>query len=243
MKKKFIIATIVMIGMILLVVANVSALTLKLEPSKLNLTGEPNEKICQNLKIEYSVSNGLVEGRDLWAQEGVTDKNLSLHTLDAEDLGLTFDYPKIVKVTGTKDVDICVTAEDKGLYHGALLYRTMQGGSVGIELNVWVTVDIKEEDNNPSQDNNKSSDKKTGGSSSGGGGSFSSDDFINLKNTGAQMTGGMISMNSTSEGDENNKGGSLLIIMPIILLTSLFILITLIGILFVKKSKKRVSSK
>ncbi|KKL49403.1 hypothetical protein LCGC14_2315860 [marine sediment metagenome] len=146
MKKKFIIATIVMIGMIFLVVTNVSALTLKLEPSKLNLNGEPNTEICTKLTIDYSVPYGLVEGRDLWAEEGVTDKILSLHTLNAEDLGLVVTYPKSVTIPGDKgyeDVDVCVTAPDKGLYHGALLYRTIQSGSVGIELNVWITVDTK----------------------------------------------------------------------------------------------------
>ena len=41
----------------------------------------------------------------------------------------------------------------------------------------------------------------------------------------------------------NSKGGNLLTIMPIILLTFLFVLIILMGILFVKKSKKRGLSK
>ncbi len=248
MRKK-IITTIVMIGMFLLVVANVSALdlTLKLEPSKLNLTGEPNTEICQNLKIEYSVYNGLVEGRDLWAQKGVTDKNLSLHTLDAEDLGLIVTYPKSVNILGSGDVDVCITGPE-GLYHGALLYRTIQGGSVGIELNVWITVDIKEEDNNLPQDNDESSDStggsgsssgRSGGRGSSGGSSFSSGstDFINLEDTGAEIIGGVINL-GTSEGDENNKGGGFLIIIPIILL----ILIALIVILSVKKSKKKVLS-
>ena len=141
MRKK-IITTIVMIGMFLLVVANVSALTLKLEPSKLNLNGEPNTEICTKLTIDYSVPNGLVKGRDLWAEEGITDKILSLHTLNAEDLGLIVSYPESVRIIGSEDIDVCVTAP-KGLYHGALLYRTMQGGSIGIELNVWITVDTE----------------------------------------------------------------------------------------------------
>ncbi len=242
MKKKFIIATIVMIGMILLVVTNVSALSLKLEPSKLNLTGEPNEKICQNLKIEYSVYNGLVEGRDLWAEEGVTDKNLSLHTLNAEDLGLIVSYPESVNILESEDVDVCVTGPE-GLYHGALLYRTMQGGSIGIELNVWVTVDIKEdikeEDNNSSQDNDESSGSSGGGGSSGGSSSSSgSTDFINLEDTGAEITGGAISLGG-SKSDENNNSGGFLVIVLIILL----ILIALIVVLSVKKSKRRNLSK
>ena len=80
MKKKFIIATIVMIGMILLVITNVSALTLKLEPSSLVLNGEPNTEICTKLTIEYSVPNGLIEGRDLWTEdeEAFTEKNLKI---------------------------------------------------------------------------------------------------------------------------------------------------------------------
>lgn len=131
-----------MIGMILLVITNVSALTLEITPGSLVLNGEPNTKICSKLTIDYSVPNGLVEGRDLWAEEGVTDKDLSLHTLDAEDLDLIVSYPESVRITGREDVDVCVTAPE-GLYHGALLYRTMQGGGVGIELNVWVTVDTE----------------------------------------------------------------------------------------------------
>ncbi len=462
MGKKIVIAAIVMIGMFLLVVTNVSALTLRLEPSSLVLNGEPDTEICTKLTIEYSVPNGLVEGRDLWAEEGEIKKDLSLHTLDASELNLEVSYLEKVNILGSKDVDICVTAEDKGLYHGALLYRTMQGGGVGIELNVWVIVDTKTpyffkdkpkeisafstvleittnedvagdviiseygdglegldgkdllgdsieinapevedklesviikkyytieqlNENNLGEDSLKlyyyndgnweelnsginknakfvyatvdhfsifgifgniltapskpvvvddgdsitsttslhaqwssisvgsdiseymyaigtspettnivdwtstttqtsvtksglsltvgktyyfsvkarndkgwsevgvsdgieiikSGSKKSSGGGGGGGsgGSFSSDDFINLKNTGAQMTGGIINMNSTTEGDENNKGGNLLTVMPIILLTSLFILITLIGILFVKKSKKKSLSK
>ncbi len=240
-----------MIGMILLVITNVSAsdLTLKLEPSKLNLTGEPNTEICQNLKIEYSVYDGSVEGRDLWAEKGVTDKNLSLHTLDAEDLGLVVTYPESVNILGSEDVDVCVTGPE-GLYHGALLYRTIQDGGVGIELNVWITVDIKEyikeEDNNSSQDNDESSGSTGGsGSSSGRSGgrsssSSGSENFgsITLGDTIAKITGGIINLGG-SKSDENNKGSGFLIIIPIVLL----ILIALIVILSVKKSKKKVLSK
>jgi len=142
MKKKLI-TTIVMIGMFLLVIASVSALTLKITPSSLTFNGEPNKEICTKLTIENSIPNGIVEGRDLWAAEGTTDKDLSLHTLDAEDLGLIVSYPESVNILGSGDVDVCVTAPDKGLYHGALLYRTIQGGGVGIELAVWITVDTK----------------------------------------------------------------------------------------------------
>ncbi len=126
MRKK-IITTIVMIGMFLLVVANVSALTLQITPGSLTLNGEPNKKICSKLTIEYSFPNGLVEGRDTFGGS------------------INISYPKSVTIPGDKgyeDVDVCVTAPE-GLYHGALLYRTIQSGSVGIELNVWITVDTK----------------------------------------------------------------------------------------------------
>lgn len=142
MEKKLIIVA----GIFLLTLASVSAgsISLKLEPSKLNLTGFTNEKICQELTIEYNIQDGTIEGRDLWAPEGVTEKVLSLHNLNAGALGLIFEYPKSISVDNSKVVDVCVTASTKGLYHGALLYRTIQSGNVGIELNVWVTADIKE---------------------------------------------------------------------------------------------------
>jgi len=227
-----------MIGMFLLVVTNVSALTLKLEPSKLNLTGNPNEKICTNLNIEYSVYDGLVEGRDLWAEKGVIEKDLSLHTLDAEDLDLIVSYPKSVRIIEDKDINVCVTASDVGLYHGALLYQTKQTGMVGIELNVWITVNIEEDLEN---NNDKGSSKKKRGGG-GGGGDFSSDSndfsFLSSENTGAKTTGGIIDLTDISNNDKNNKDsfeGGFLIIM----ILSLSILIVLVGILSVKKSKKR----
>ena len=143
MKKELII---IMVGMFILILSNISAgnISLKLEPSRLNLTGFTGEKICQELTIEYNIEDGTIEGRDLWAPEGVTEKVLSLHNLEAGVLGLTFEYPKSITVDNSKVVDVCITASKKGLYHGALLYRTIQSGNVGIELNVWVTADIKE---------------------------------------------------------------------------------------------------
>ncbi len=140
MKKLIIILIVVMIFLI----SNVSALTLKLSPSPLKLYGEPNTEICTKLTIEYSIPDGIVEGRDLWAEEGVTDKDLSLHTLSADDpsLNLVVTYPKSVTVEGNfKDVDVCVTTPDRGLYHGALTYKTIQPGMIGIALTNWVIVD------------------------------------------------------------------------------------------------------
>lgn len=131
--KKFMIIIFVMIFL----VSNTNALTLKLNPSSLILNGEPNTQLCTKLTIEYSVPDGLVEGRDLWEQEGVSNKILSEHTLSANDLGLEVTYLKSLNIMGSEDVDVCVTAPE-GLYHGALLYKTKQSGMIGIELNSWI---------------------------------------------------------------------------------------------------------
>ena len=78
----------------------------------------------------------------------------------------------------------------------------------------------------------------SGGSSKGSSSSSGSKDFINLEDTGAEITGGAINLGK-SESDENNNSGGFLVMMLIILL----ILIALIVILSVKKSKKRSLSK
>jgi len=123
MRKK-IITTIVMIGMFLLVVASVSAVTLKITPSSLVLNGEPNTKICSKLTIESSIPDGIVEVRDSF--EGSID----------------ISYNKSLTVMGSKDVDVCVTSPSKGLYPGYLIYRTIKpGGSIGVELKVKTTAD------------------------------------------------------------------------------------------------------
>ena len=170
----------IIVGMFILALSSISAgdITLKLEPSKLNLTGFTDDKICQKLTIEYNIQEGTIEGRDLWAQEGVTEKILSLHTLTAESLELNFEYPKSITVDNSKVVDVCVTASKKGLYHGALLYRTIQNGNVGIELNVWVTADIQEKAGEKTSTKKSSSSSSSSHSSGSSSSSSSSDSDI-----------------------------------------------------------------
>ena len=236
-----------MVGMFILILSNISAgnISLKLEPSRLNLTGFTGEKICQELTIEYNIEDGTIEGRDLWAPEGVTEKVLSLHNLEAGVLGLTFEYPKSITVDNSKVVDVCVTASKKGLYHGALLYRTIQSGNVGIELNVWVTADIKENiavKTSTKTSSSSSSSSHSSGSSSSSSSSDSDISYVPLvqKTEESEENLEVISLTGKLNNVKENPKSNLLLIG---IGATFLIIVILISVFAISKGGKKKHDK
>lgn len=113
-----------LIFVLIFLVSNVSALTLKITPSSLTFNGEPNKIICNKLTVENSIPKGVVQVRD--------DFN--------ESVELTYDNS--LTVLGSKDLNVCVKTNEKGLYNGNLIFKTIQeGGNVGVEIKVKLSID------------------------------------------------------------------------------------------------------
>ncbi len=120
MKKSFIIPLII----IVLLVSNVSALTLKITPSSLTFNGEPDKELCSKLTIESTTPDVKVS--------------------DSFEGSIVLSYDESMTVVGSKDAEVCVTAPSKGLYQGYMIFRTIKpGGSIGVELKVKTTVDTR----------------------------------------------------------------------------------------------------
>jgi hypothetical protein len=222
---------------IILLINNISALSLKLMPSTLYLNGEQNKEICEKLTIEYSIVNGLVEGRDLWAEKNLNTKDLHAHNLSMEDAGLTITYPKSVRINGQKDVDICVNAQSAGLYHGALFYKTITTtGNTGIELNIWIIANITSLAETNSVVQNSSNQSISEKSSSHASNKHSTAILPNLENYSSnENTNSKVSGEIILNSKEKNFQMNLFIPLTIFLL---MLLILTVEILYTKKKRK-----
>lgn len=244
MKRNFIITIAISFIITIFLINNISALTLKLTPSTLYLNGESGKKICEKLTIEYSVVNGLVEARDLWAEKNLNTKDLHAHNLSAEEVGIEFEYPKSLKINNQEIVDVCVKAETGGLYHGALFYKTITTtGNTGIELNVWVVVNITKETQDieiQTNTNNESSEKIVSSRSSSHSKSLTNQDNL-LISTNEEINNSIKNENTvlriTGNAVNLKKDGSITNIF-IVTTISLLMVFTLLMLLNIKKKNR-----
>jgi hypothetical protein len=120
------------------ILAQVSAVQLSMSPPQIDFVGSVGEEICNNVLIQVNGTENLI-GKNLWAEEGVELRKITLHNLSAENLRIDFNYEKEVKIIGKKEVEICVTAKKKGNYHGLLLYKIE---NKPVQVGIWMNVSV-----------------------------------------------------------------------------------------------------
>lgn len=120
-------------------IGTVSSSGLTISPSQINFNTKENQESCKQITVSTEGS-GILIGEDKWAEKGVTERKFLIHTLSPGDLDLKVDYPKKFELKNSATVDVCITAEDSGLYHGLLLYKKENSkAGVGIWMNLNVT--------------------------------------------------------------------------------------------------------
>jgi hypothetical protein len=110
-----------------------SALTIGISPATIKLSETQNEITCENFTI-FSESGFLFSGEIKWSKENSRDINQ--YTSSSKDLKINASFPNWINAGQHQ---ICISAENKGNYFGALTYKMSDSSyAIGtwIELNV-----------------------------------------------------------------------------------------------------------
>jgi hypothetical protein len=122
--------------LILILIGFVSAVQLRINPTKLDFNSNIGEKICNNLSI-FSDYKGDITGSTKWSM--FYSKDIKDYSLDAGDLGLKLEFSERIKVNNSGKSQVCIISKKSGEYYGALLYNTENSpAGVGIWLNVKI---------------------------------------------------------------------------------------------------------
>jgi len=119
----------------------ISALELGISPIELKFEGNAGEKICKNYTLFVEDFSGFLIGETKWAKIGEIKKDLKIHTLNAESLGITLEYQKNINLHEKTSFEICILCKTSGNYHGALLYQA-EGTNLGVGN--WIILKINE---------------------------------------------------------------------------------------------------
>ncbi len=119
-----------------------SSAKLSISPTQLDFNMVTNQKSCNQITIYTEKVDSLI-GKDKWAEEGVIERKFSLHKFSSGDLDLKTSYTKIFESENSAVVDVCITAKNKGLYHGLLLYKT-EGDNAGV--GIWMTANVSKKE-------------------------------------------------------------------------------------------------
>ena len=107
-----------------------SAATLSMSPTQINFN---KNSLCQKVTIKTDGEYNLT-GKILFAEEGYSQRKLSVHKLLPEKLGINISYPQELSIDENKTFQVCMQPK-KGNYHGVLLYR-IEGKPV--EVGIWI---------------------------------------------------------------------------------------------------------
>lgn len=117
-----------------------SSLDLSISPEEIVFEGKVGEEICYEVDVMVSSSiDILVEDR--WAEEGVNDRKLSKHKMVNEELGLEIFYNNKFNVDDEEVLEVCLSGENAGNYHGVLLFK---GDGVSAGVGLWLVVNLEE---------------------------------------------------------------------------------------------------
>ena len=131
-------------------------------PSSLIFNLSPGEEECQKVSISsdsnnISVSDSWAENKDIKWGISSFDKEASYHELDLE-------YEKQLSIS-KREVEVCLSGQKIGEYHGVLLLKEEQKGNSIIQFGVWLKAVISEEKSKETISNQISSEASGGGES------------------------------------------------------------------------------
>ena len=129
-------------------------------PSSLIYNLEKGQQDCQIVSIISDSDTISIE--DKWAENKDIEWKVELFETSASEHGISINYPSS---TIENEIEVCLSGNNVGEYHGVLLLREEQEGNTIIRAGIWLKAIINEEE----QEETTSPSSSTG--SSGGGGS------------------------------------------------------------------------
>jgi len=131
-------------------------------PSSLKFDLEKNEEKCENVEI---TSESILGVNDKWAENADVEWKVSNFHEEASSHGLSLVYEKEIS-SEEGIVEVCLSGENVGEYHGVLLIKEGQVGNTITQAGVWLTVNIGEELQLNTQSQDTSSGSSSGNSNS-----------------------------------------------------------------------------
>lgn len=117
-------------------IVKICTANLIVSPEQIDFELMQKETSCKNLSLE---GKGIILVKDKWAEKWETRKEFNLHKLNSNEVKIELDYPKNISIDKKEKIEICLTPEEFGKYHGLLLFREENSKSgIGIWLNVSV---------------------------------------------------------------------------------------------------------
>lgn len=110
-------------------------------PSSLIYTLKPGENQCKTITINSESNTIAVE--DKWAENKNVEWKVSEFNTGASSHGISISYPKQLSLN-ERDVNVCLSGNKIGEYHGVLLLKEEQQGNSIIQMGVWLKVNIGE---------------------------------------------------------------------------------------------------
>ncbi len=119
-------------------------LQIGISKDELNLSGQPNQWLCDKFVISSRDYHGPIAVYNVWSNE-TKERNLVLHKKTAEELGLEIRYDDNIILNGSKEIEVCVKSIEPGFYHGAIVFRpNLTQGNVGMGMGIWVSLDTEQ---------------------------------------------------------------------------------------------------
>jgi len=120
---------------LLILIAEVSALKIGISPSKLYFRGQIGEELCKSLTF-YSDSSVSFTAKDKWNPEKFSDV-VGDYNLNSSEINLEVSYPDAFSFKSSKKADVCITSYTNKSYYGVLIYSVENGNSgIGILMKV-----------------------------------------------------------------------------------------------------------
>lgn len=108
-------------------------------PSSLIFNLKPGEKQCKMISI--TSESETITADDKWAENKNVEWKVSEFNTDASSLGISINYPKELSLD-EREVNVCLSGNKLGEYHGVLLLKEEQQGNSIIQMGVWLKVNI-----------------------------------------------------------------------------------------------------
>jgi hypothetical protein len=193
------IAIISAISIIFLVILTTGVLAVGFSPISLTFNLEKGKQDCQ--KITLTSESETITVSDKWAENKDVEWKVSLFDKNADYHSINIDYPTALSVD-EREVEVCLSGDKAGEYHGVLLLTEGQEGNSIIQMGVWLKVIITEPQQQQQSQTQTSSSSSSESSGGGGGGGIVTSNSQTNNNQNQDTT----TTEQVNEEENNNAG-------------------------------------
>jgi hypothetical protein len=119
--------------LVVLSITFISASTIGISPPAIKISEAENQITCENFTL-FGEENSLFTGEAKWSREN--SRNINEYVLSSESLNINANFPEKIR---RGKYQICLSAEKKGDYFGALTYK-MENSSYAI--GTWIQLSV-----------------------------------------------------------------------------------------------------